>query len=76
MKNRLTRVTIEISEAQKKKLRVLAALYDMTVKELILDRTIGSEPNKETLKSFRDYENNVNITRYKNLEDLWKDLKI
>ena len=70
----MTRVTIEISEAQRKQIKVLAAMNNMTVKDFILDRTIGKESNTETLKSFDDYKNGVGLTKHKNLSDIWKDL--
>lgn len=70
----LTRVTIELSEEQKKKLKVLAAFHEMTIKDFIIDRTIGSEPNEETKKSFKDYENKVGISEHKNFEDFWKEI--
>ncbi|MBL6664441.1 MAG: hypothetical protein ISQ34_01200 [Rickettsiales bacterium] len=70
----MTRISIEISEQQRKKLKVLAAFYDMTIKDFILDRTIGSEPNSETIKSFNDYKNNVGLTKHDDFNDFWEDL--
>lgn len=74
MKNHSIRVTIELSEDQKKKLKVLAALNNMTVKDLIIDRTIGLEPNEETIKAFSDYQNKVGLEKHDNFDDFWKDL--
>lgn len=74
MKNHLIRVTIELSEDQKKKLKILAALSNMTVKDLIIDSTIGLEPNEETIKSFNDYENKVGLKKHNNFDDFWKEL--
>ena len=69
-----TRLTIELSNGQKKKLKLLATFCDMTVKDLILDRTIGLEPKKETIKSFDDYKNKKNLTKSNNFEDFWKKI--
>ncbi len=69
-----TRLTIEISDDQKKKLKVLAAFFDMTVKDFILDRTIGHELNEETKKSFNDYQKNIDLTKHENFEDFWNDI--
>jgi len=74
MKNHSIRVTIELSEDQKKKLKVLAALNNMTVKDLIIDRTIGLEPNEETIRAFSDYQNKVGLKKHDNFDDFWKDL--
>ncbi len=74
MRENSTRVTIEISENQKNQLKVLAALNKMTLKDLIIDRTIGAEPNEETIKSFNDYKNNVGLTKHANFDDLWNDI--
>lgn len=68
------RITIEVTEPQRQQLRVLAALSDMTIKDLILDRTIGLEPNAETVKSFSDYKKNKGLTKHKDLEKFWKDI--
>lgn len=70
----ITRLTIEISEEQKKKLKVLAAFYNMTIKDLILDRTIGKVPNEETIKSFEDAKNKKNLTASKDFDDFWKKI--
>jgi hypothetical protein len=70
----LTRLTIELSEAQKKKLKMLAAFCDMTLKDFIIERTIGFEPNKETKKSFNDYKNKKNLTVNNSFEEFWKEI--
>ena len=74
MKNHLVRLTIELSQDQKKKLKILAALCNMTIKDLVIDRTIGLEPSKETIKSFNDYQHNINLTKHNNFNDFWKDI--
>jgi len=70
----MTRISIDISEQQRKKIRVLAAFYDMTIKDFIIDRTIGSTPNEETIKSFDDYKNNVGLTKHNDFDEFWDDL--
>jgi hypothetical protein len=74
MKNNLARVTIELTEDQKKKLKVLAAICDMTIKDFIIEKTIGHEPNKETLKSFNDYQKNIGLKRHSSFDAFWKDI--
>lgn len=70
----MTRITIEVNEEQKKQIKVLAALSNLSLKDLILDRTIGIEPNEETLRSFDDYKNSRNLTKHNNFDDLIEDL--
>ncbi len=70
----MTRVTIEINEEQKRQIKILAALSNLSLKDFILDRTIGMNPNAETLKSFDDYKNNKNLTKHPNFDELIKDL--
>ncbi len=72
--NTLTRLTIELSEEQKKKLKMLAAFCNMTIKDLIIDKTIGFDVNKETKKSFSDYEKKKNLTKCEDFEDFWQKI--
>lgn len=74
MKQAITRLTIELSEEQKKKLKILATLSNMTIKDFIIDSTIGLEPNEETIKSFEDVKNNAGLTKNKNFDEFWSSL--
>lgn len=69
-----TRLTIELSEKQKQQLKVLAAVRNLTIKDFIIDCTIGHKPNKETLKSFDDYQKKIGLTKHKNFESFWKGI--
>lgn len=71
---KVQRITIEVSEEQKRNIKVLAALSNLNVRELILDRTIGLEPNDETIKSFEDYKNKVGLTKHDNFDEFWNDI--
>ncbi len=68
------RITIEVSEDQKRNIKILATLSNLNIKEFILDRTIGLEPNEETLKSFQDYENKVGLKKNDNFDDFWNEI--
>ncbi len=68
------RITIEVSEDQKRNIKILATLSNLNIKEFILDRTIGLEPNEETLKSFQDYENKVALKKNDNFDDFWNEI--
>ena len=47
MKQAITRLTIELSEEQKKKLKILATLSNMTIKDFLLTALLGSSQMKK-----------------------------
>lgn len=74
----MTRVTIEITEAERQQLKVLATINNLSVKDFILQKTIGDtgkKPNKKTLKAFDDVKNNKNLTKHSNFKKFLKDIK-
>lgn len=74
----MTRVTIEITEQERQQLKVLATINNLSVKDFILQKTIGDpkkKPNKETLKSFSDVKKNKNLTKHSNFNNFLKDIK-
>lgn len=44
----LTRITIEVTPEQKQQIKILAALKKVSVKDLILERTIGLEEKEQS----------------------------
>lgn len=70
----MIRITIEVTEEQKHAMKVLAAVSKLSLKDFILDRTVGIKPNQETIKSFNDYQNNFDLTKHQNFDNLIKDL--
>lgn len=74
----MTRVTIEVTEAERQQLKVLATINNLSVKDFILQKTIGDtskKPNKKTLKAFDDVKNNKNLTKHSNFKKFLKDIK-
>lgn len=74
----MTRVTIEVTEQQRQQLKVLATINNLSVKDFILQKTIGDsakKPNKETLKSFSDVKKNKNLTKHANFNAFLKNIK-
>jgi hypothetical protein len=71
----MTRITIEVTDRQKKQMKILAAVNDLTLKDYILDMTIRKEANQKTLESFDDYDQGNNLKYHKNIRDLMQDLK-
>lgn len=70
----MTRITIEVNNDQRRQMKILAALNNLSLKDFILDRTIGTEPNEETIRSFDDYQNRRDLTIHNNFDDFIKDL--
>lgn len=74
----MTRVTIEVTDAERQQLKVLATINNLSVKDFILQKTIGTtdkKPNKKTLKAFDDVKNNKNLTKHSNFKKFLKDIK-
>ncbi len=70
-----TRFTFELPVVDHKKLKAIAALAGISLKELILgclQENLLSEnvPNEETIRVFKDTDEGKNIIRYKNADDL------
>lgn len=70
----MTRITIEVTEEQKHKMKVLASLNNQTLKDFILDNTIEGEPNEETLKAFKEIKGGKGTTC--TIEDFKKELEL
>jgi hypothetical protein len=70
-----TRLTFELPAIDHKKLKALAALAGVSLKDLILEclkENLLSEnvPNEETIRVFKDTDERKNLVRYKNADDL------
>lgn len=70
-----TKFTFELPTAHHKKLKALAAIYGISLKDLILSclqQNLLSEdiPNDETLKVFKETDEGKNLVHYKNVDDL------
>lgn len=70
-----TRLTFELPAVDHKKLKAIAALSGVSLKDLIfecLKENLLSEdiPNKETLRVFKETDEGKNLVHYKNADDL------
>lgn len=70
-----TRLTFELPAVDHKKLKAIAALAGVSLKDLILTclkENLLSEniPNEETIKVFKETDERKNLTHYKNADDL------
>ncbi len=65
----MTRISIEVSPDEHRKLKALAAIKGLTIKEYILKSTVrAKEPNEETLQAFKDVENGTDLTKHRDFQ--------
>lgn len=70
-----TRLTFELPAVDHKKLKAIAALAGVSLKDLILNclkENLLSEniPNEETIRVFKETDKGKNLIHYKNADDL------
>lgn len=70
-----TRLTFELPAVDHKKLKAIAALAGISLKDLILDclkENLLSEniPNEETIRVFKETDEGKNLNHYKNADEL------
>lgn len=70
-----TRLTFELPDVDHKKLKAIAALAGISLKDLILtclkDNLLSDNvPNEETVRTFNETDQGKNLVRYKNGDDL------
>ena len=79
MSHRISRVTIDMSPAKHRQLKTAALMMDVSMKELMLmsfDEFMEKKPNKVTEKALKQSRAGKNLKKFKNLNDLFKDLGI
>jgi hypothetical protein len=74
-----TRLTFEMPAVDHKKLKAIAALAGVSMKDLILeclkDNLLSENvPNEETIKVFKETDQRKNLVHYKNADDLIQKL--
>lgn len=79
----MSRITVEVSEQQHIRIKALAAVSGITIKDLILQKVFDTKPttkqkrlNKQTLEAIHSAEKKQNIKSYKNIDDLFNKLGI
>jgi hypothetical protein len=77
----MSRITIDIPLESHKRLKALAALHHKSMRELVsqlIDSQIYAEKkqNKTTIKAIEDARRRKGLKKFKNVDDLFKDLGI
>jgi hypothetical protein len=72
------KISVDVSEEERIYIKMIAAKKKMTISEFIMSfvrpNIPHAEPNPDTKKAMSDIEENKNLTRYKNVDDFWKDM--
>lgn len=79
MASNTTRLSVEISKTEHKKLKILADMNDMTLREFvlsILDPILHPKknPNQTTLDAIENTEKGIGIKTYENLDQMWENI--
>lgn len=73
----MSSIRIDVTEEQHRKIKVLASMQGMTMKELVLEKVFSGAPyNKETIAALEAVEKGEGLTSYSNVDDLFKKLGI
>ena len=73
----VVRTTLDIDVIEHKKLKAIAALKGMSLRELVLDcvrEKYERVPSDETLEAFRQSESGEGLTEYKTVSSMIKDI--
>ena len=72
-----TRMTIDFPKKEHRKLKALAALTGISLRQLVLNfihESLEKTPNAETLAAMQDADEGKNLTSYSSIDEMLKDL--
>ncbi len=78
-KGDFSRITIDMPKIDHKKLKAISALLGKSMRELVIESIrehLYKYPNKETLRAIENVEKGKDLTKAKNIKDLFKKLGI
>ena len=80
-KNNLSRMTIDISEEDHKRLKALAAVLGKSMRKIVIEWIqehlySSNTPNAKTLKAIKQVEQGENLIEGDNMEDIFKKMGI
>jgi hypothetical protein len=78
MSARTQRLTIDVPVAEHKRIKTIASMMDLSMKDLILmsfEEFVHKKFNKVTEKAIKQTLSRKNIKRFKTLDDLLEDLE-
>lgn len=78
MATHTSRLTIDLSKGDHKKIKTAAIAMDITMKDLVILSVaafINRKPNKVTEKALQQVKTGKGVKKFENLKDLLEDLK-
>lgn len=72
-----TRMTIDFPKKEHRKLKALAALTGVSLRQLVLNlihESLEKTPNAETLAAMKDADEGKNLTSYSSIDEMSKKL--
>ncbi len=78
-KGDFSRITIDMPKIDHKKLKAISAILGKSMRELVIESIrehLYKYPNKETLKAIENVEKGKDLTKAKDIKDLFKKLGI
>lgn len=78
MPGRTQRITLDVPAAQHKKIKTLASMMDLSIKDLMLisfEEFIHKKYNKVTEKAIKQALTGKGVKKFKGLDDLIEDLE-
>ena len=79
IKGDISRITIDMPKADHKRLKAISAVLGKSMRELVVESIkehLYKYPNKETLKAIENVEKGKDLTRAKNVKELFDKLGI
>ena len=79
MTAKTARLTIDLSKAEHKRLKMAASMMGTTMKSLVMlsvDEFLHRKPNKVTLKAMKQSESGKGLKKFNSLNELFEDLGI
>lgn len=79
MSYKTSKLTIDILSSEHKRIKTVALMMGITMKELILlsfDDFMHRKPNKVTIKALKLSERGKNLKRFNTLDELFEDLGV
>lgn len=75
----MSRITIDVTDEQHHKIKVLASLQKKTIKALLLEglsENFKKSYNAETLQAMEDIKNKNGLNSYNTVDELFKELEL
>ena len=78
MSLKISRLTIDLPSSAHKKFKTVASLMGISMKDLVIlsvEEFMHRKPNKKTEAALKQSESGKGLKKFKNIEDLFKDLE-